>query len=250
MPLPLTLGALSGELLGVQSVGGAESKMRRTAWAFIGRPGFLTAEFVAGRRVRYLAPLQIYAAAGTLFFASVAMNSDGPPLLLRMLRTPRKPGAPPSPEVRLINHELGRHVQRFQALSREERHDLVNDTYQRYSGSAMFVLVPVIAALLWARYRRARRTFSEHLIFALHLQAFAYAASLAAVWSPLSWFGAVRWLVLSWIAGYGYLAIRRVYDATRPQWKTVATCLGFGAVYSALWFVTVIGLAALAVMRA
>ena len=250
VPLPLSLGTLSGELLGVQFVGGAESKLLRTTLAFFARPGLLTAEFLAGRRVRYIAPLQIYAAAGTAFFASVALNQDGPPLLLRMLRTPPKPGTPIPPEARLLDHELGRHVQRFQALTREERHDLMNDTYQRFSGSAMFLLVPAIAALLWLRYRRAKRTFSEHVIFALHIQAFAYVASLAAVWAPFAWFAAVRWLVLVAIAVYAFLAFRRVYDHRRPRWSTIATFAGLGAIYAAMLVVTIFTLAAIAMMRA
>ena len=37
-----------------------DSRVLRTLWPLLTRPGFLTTEYLAGRRVRYVAPLRLY----------------------------------------------------------------------------------------------------------------------------------------------------------------------------------------------
>lgn len=48
------LGELAGELFDW------DSRFWRTLWPLLVRPGFLTAEYIAGRRARYVAPLRLY----------------------------------------------------------------------------------------------------------------------------------------------------------------------------------------------
>jgi hypothetical protein len=46
----------------------ADSRFWRTLWALVAKPGFLTREFFAGRRARYLPPVRLYLVISVLFF--------------------------------------------------------------------------------------------------------------------------------------------------------------------------------------
>jgi hypothetical protein len=50
-----------------------DSRMARTAPAFLLRPGFLTAEWSAGRRARYSSPLRLYLLASAVFFLATGL---------------------------------------------------------------------------------------------------------------------------------------------------------------------------------
>lgn len=53
----------------------ADSRLWRTLSALLFRPGFLTREFLDGRRARYLPPLRLYLVVSVIFFVVVALNS-------------------------------------------------------------------------------------------------------------------------------------------------------------------------------
>src|SRR5579883_640995 len=59
----------------------ADSRLWRTIVPLLIRPGFLTREFLAGRRVRYLPPVRLYLVLSVLFFLIAAI-------------VPQRPGAP------------------------------------------------------------------------------------------------------------------------------------------------------------
>ena len=73
---------------------------------------------------------------------------------------------------------------------------------------AMFFLLPAFAALTSLAYRRRGRAYTEHLLFALHMHAFAYLCLSAMVLIPGE--GPVGTMLLVWWA-YLALALRRVF---------------------------------------
>ena len=56
-----------------ESISHADSRLWRTLWYLLTRPGFLTREFFAGRRVRYLPPFRLYLVISVLFFLVVGV---------------------------------------------------------------------------------------------------------------------------------------------------------------------------------
>ncbi|MCP4988191.1 MAG: DUF3667 domain-containing protein [Colwellia sp.] len=56
-----------------------DSRANRTLWPLITRPAFLTKEYFAGRRVRYVPPLRLYLFISIVFFLTLKFfaNSDG-----------------------------------------------------------------------------------------------------------------------------------------------------------------------------
>jgi len=63
-----------------ESISHADSRLWRTLWYLLSRPGFLTREFFEGRRVRYLPPFRLYLVISVAFFLIVGVP-EGPILV-------------------------------------------------------------------------------------------------------------------------------------------------------------------------
>jgi hypothetical protein len=64
-----TVVHFAGEAL--ESVSHADSRLWRTLWYLLARPGYLTKEFFAGKRVSYLPPFRLYLVISVAFFLTV-----------------------------------------------------------------------------------------------------------------------------------------------------------------------------------
>jgi hypothetical protein len=56
-----------------ESISHADSRLWKTLWYLVSRPGFLTREFFEGKRVRYLPPFRLYLVLSVLFFLIVGL---------------------------------------------------------------------------------------------------------------------------------------------------------------------------------
>jgi len=78
-----TLGHFAGEAF--ESITHADSRLWRTLWYLLARPGRLTREFFEGKRVRYLPPFRLYLVISLLFFLiaglpeQISIDVDGTP---------------------------------------------------------------------------------------------------------------------------------------------------------------------------
>jgi hypothetical protein len=100
-----------------------------------------------------------------------------------------------------------------------------------YIPTIMFVLLPLFALVLKLLYVRRRRYYAEHFIFLLHTHAFLYMLFTILLLAVMSgWMGG--WLMLgmlTWIAVYVFLAMRRVYGQSRI--KTFLKMWALGSAY-------------------
>ena len=71
-----TVAHFAGEAF--ESISHADSRLWRTLWYLFARPGFLTKEFFAGRRVAYLPPFRLYLVLSVLVFLFLSLSSDDP----------------------------------------------------------------------------------------------------------------------------------------------------------------------------
>ena len=69
-----TVSHFAGEAF--ESISHADSRLWRTLWYLFTRPGFLTREFFAGRRVSYLPPFRLYLVISVLFFLVAGVPKD------------------------------------------------------------------------------------------------------------------------------------------------------------------------------
>jgi hypothetical protein len=70
-----TIGHFAGEAF--ENISHADSRLWRTLLYLLTKPGFLTREFFAGHRVRYLPPFRLYLVISVLFFLVVGLGGNG-----------------------------------------------------------------------------------------------------------------------------------------------------------------------------
>jgi len=192
-------------------------------------PGKLTTEYIAGRRVTYLPPFRLYLVLSVLFFVIASLGTADQ---VRLYQPEVRSGSPggglnqKSPEE--ICHDLQidlgpaaqAHLKRAcEGIVKDRGKTFLHDVFNLLP-KAMFVFLPLIAFFNMLLYWRPRQRYAVHLLFFLHLHAFAFLAftlaSLAThagdAWPALA--PATRVLSAALLLGiplYVLLALRRVF---------------------------------------
>ncbi len=194
----------------VDDVLSLDARVVRTLRALLSRPGWMTCEYLAGRRVDFIPPFRLYllVSAANLALATVLKAN-------RFFFFSAQPGAE---NARVI----------------------------AWLPRIMFLALPAFAGLLALVYRR--RFFAEHLVFALHFHSAAFILAtvhllLVASKTPAWLAPAARVLdgvIPVALLVYLYVALRRVYGRSR-----LATAASMAAVMGGYALVLAGALAAL-----
>jgi hypothetical protein len=223
----------------------ADSRLWSTMMALMLKPGLLTREFLAGRRVKYLPPLRLYLVLSVIFFLilssardhdarALAIHTEGGKTTIAMVNLSdaqdlaAKPGETPEQRAdRICKPEYegpGRDVI-VPFLNKGCRRSLLDNGHTVAEATlhniprAMFIFVPALAAVMKLMYWRPRRYYIEHLLFFVHTHAFIFALFglyvllLRLVPAALDdWIQPAVW---SYAAYYLFVSMRRVYGQGR-----------------------------------
>ncbi|MES2758252.1 MAG: DUF3667 domain-containing protein [Pseudomonadota bacterium] len=202
-----------------------EGKLWKTLALLLFSPGKLTTEYIAGRRARYVQPLRIYLTFSILFFA---LLKYGPHQLIES-------GAPGSQVVAAenvrVNSKLGTinpawelKLKRIVTMPREQSIALGKSIFFGYVPYVMFCLMPVFALFLKLLYLPSGRRYGEHVLFALHTNAFAFLMLGLIQAVPWTW---VNIALMVWLLAYLPIAMQRVYGGgklvTGVRWAVLMT---------------------------
>jgi hypothetical protein len=222
-----------------ESVTHADSRVWRTLWLLISKPGFLTREFLEGRRARYLPPFRLYLVLSVILFlvvSAVAHDTTTVEVTAPKVKAsvsledvqviPRNPAETPEQRAARIcdNAQYGAPDSMIPRL-KEGCRKVVLDDGQEFANAmlhniprALFLLLPLLALVMRAMYWR--RYYVEHLLFFIHNHAFTFTLyalmlSLLAVtsWGWLTTLGVL--VMLFYPPIYTYKAMRRVYAQRR-----------------------------------
>ncbi|HEX5343947.1 MAG TPA: DUF3667 domain-containing protein [Duganella sp.] len=97
-------------------------------------------------------------------------------------------------------------------LPPEEQVKVLKNGMNHYAPYAIFCLMPVFALLLKVLYLGSGRRFGEHMLFALHTNAFAFLMFSVIL---LAHYGLLQFALWCWLIGYLPWAMRRVYHSSR-----------------------------------
>jgi len=219
------LHELSHELLHV------DGKIFRSLRLLVAAPGALTREQFEGRRVRYISPIRLYLTFSVVYFAVAALT---PAISFRItvggqethgfsFRSPSEPRESNPDELRRLGFE-----------SQEELERAAGEAIVHWTPRAMFLLVPLFAAMIGLTVRRSGRNYPQQLYFALHVHA-AWFLILTA--GTLARFIPLRWTLLSlavpvWMLVYLILALRRAYGCRigGALWRAGVVAVAYGLV--------------------
>jgi hypothetical protein len=241
-----------------------EGALWRTLRLLITRPGRLTSEYLAGRRKRYVMPLRLYLTISFVFFLIVkgfgassivtleivtAVDSRGHPITaksdpaqypeaLRQMRA-----CIDVPGSCTWYDTLGARIG-LKATAQAERPDALVERFVGMAPYAVFVLLPLFAALVMLAYRRRRTNYGAHFVFSLHMHSFWYL--LVLVLAPLPGSAALIGLLLVPI-GYAVWALHTVY---RGRWSvTLLRSASIAICYIVALLVTISGLSIVSVVN-
>jgi len=162
-----------------------DTRFVRTLRPLIRRPGFLTEEYLAGRRASYVHPFKLYFAFSLVFFLAFAFsdyaviraNEPGVISIGTMGAEPTEDAGSESNESASGEGSLPTDgpidifINKLLAFAEDNPEEFNRLFIDRLSKS-LIVLVPIVALLLQGLYWRPR--YVAHLVFSLHIHSFAF----------------------------------------------------------------------------
>ncbi len=203
----------------VHELAHVDGKLIRTAGLLLLRPGQLTAEFLAGKRIRSVTPVRVYLLCSLLFFA-----------ILGLLPVSKMH----------VNITKGGDAQLIEAADRVNKDPaILAHAMESAFPKAMFILMPLFALIVFAFYFRAERMYVPHFYFAVHYHAFAFVMlALFEALSPIHnrVFTVIRLLLVLTVFPYLGMALQRVYGGRR--WLTAVKTAAIVSIYLGFVLVT------------
>lgn len=207
----------------------------------LARPGFLTREYLAGRRAHYLPPLRVYLIVSVLYFvvaaAAPTLDTGGselaaPGVRIGLSGSSNDPMVTPQ-EREEIMARLNESPRLLRPVLRAVAEDPAGFRARIFTTMprVFFAMLPVFAAIVALFFRG--RTFPTALVFAVHLHAFAFLAltitELAKFSGSIGVALAASGAVLLVLVLYVLRAFRAVYGG---GWVSIAgRSLAIGVVY-------------------
>ncbi len=249
-----------------------DSKLFRTFKSLLFKPGFLTQEYLAGRRARYVPPLRLYLVLSfTLFIllawtAEVDMNAGGGSNGEAGNRRSNINITLPSPDSAAASEtpangrdsgddtaaaDTGESESTIGALISEQiaravaDPDRFRDAFLDRLAQVVFLLLPAFALLLKVLYRR--RLYVHHLIFSVYFHSFAFAVIIVSNLIELVGFDTLSGILVLVIPVYLLFGMKRAYEQKWPRtilkWGTLGMAhmsalliTLFGALATTLFF--------------
>jgi hypothetical protein len=274
-----------------------EGKLWATLRLLIFKPGQLTAQFLRGRRVPYINPLRLYLTLSLVMFALIKLNGvDLPQVTLDQKSIgasythtgpdpadPRKRAAATlsitaheTSEDQLsivtaamklaarVNQHWANNAASFMRAPPEEKADILNHGFLANLPYMLIGALPLFALYLKLIYRRSGHRYGEHLVFALHVSAFAFLLASAMILIPgnLGWLIAclsqpfyslisawdcVQVLPVLWSLAYLPTALRAVYGG--GTWAAWGKSMVLVTVHVLVIFSLVVGAEIIAILR-
>jgi hypothetical protein len=241
VPPDPSVGELAGDAW--HELSGYDGRIAATVRGLL-RPGYLTREYIAGRRARYLSPMRLYLIVSVIYFLAA---SSTPPTMSTTRRG--VVAAPGGIQIGVTGSANGAD------LSAEERADLLASAEKAPSilrpllraiaadpiafrarvltimPRVFFALLPVFALIVALFYRNRR--FPTSLVFAVHLHACAFAvftlSEAAKLTGSISFAVTVGSVLTVVFAVYALMALRAVFGGSWPI--TVAKAAAIAVIY-------------------
>lgn len=203
----------------VHEIAHVDGKLIRTAGLLLFKPGELTREFLAGKRVRSVTPVRVYLLCSVLFFGIMSLLPVG------QLH---------------VSITKGGDAQLHKAADRVNKDPaILAHALESAFPKAMFILMPLFALVVFTFYFSAERMYVPHFYFAVHYHAFVFA--MLALFEVLSLLhgrtvGIVRLLLFLTLFPYLGMALQRVYGGRR--WLTAVKTAAILTIYGTFIILT------------
>jgi hypothetical protein len=183
------------------------SRFSRTLFHLTTKPGFISREYIAGHKARYVPPLRLYIITSLVLVLLLSLQNalntslKDLPIIINTdsesvsdielggkseVRTTEEVEAEiekgvEAMELDWLSEEQAKEFRALVKNQADKAYRVLKDDPSRFVASVldtlpplMFVLLPLFALLLKLVYLRSHRFYTEHLVFALHNHSFLY----------------------------------------------------------------------------
>jgi len=236
-----------------------DSKFFRTIIPLICKPGWLTVEYMKGRRKAFVEPFKLFLVISIIYFILLPFggepgtenitpvtadsiilqsrnNADANKLKYSLKGVPITKAGRDSIKNEIDSVGLKRYVEKHYAnepgwtklLMRQTIKIMISTgqslttVLEHTASKLIFLLIPVFAGLLKLFYLRRKRLYFEHLIFSLHLHAFIFLLFIVYLLIELMFPVSLFFIILI-IMAYAFMALKKYYG--QPFGKTLAKML-------------------------
>ncbi|HEY2683974.1 MAG TPA: DUF3667 domain-containing protein [Steroidobacteraceae bacterium] len=226
----------------------SDSRLWRTLRLLWFKPGALSEEYIAGRRMSYLPPFRLYLIVSVAYFF-VASFTHNDVVVLSITDDNKANASQKGFTCEQVNMGAEMGLPQLDARLKRVCQDATSNNGAQLKHlmvgavpKAMFLFLPLVAWLSMMFYRRPHYPFAVHWLFFLHLHAFFFSAALLTqvgdlltLLSPaLKFPNSLLKVVIFWtLLIYALFAARRVF---KNGWLlTLAKGLGMAVVYFAVF---------------
>ena len=216
------------------------SKLFHTLLALLARPGLLTNEWIAGRRKRYLKPLNLFLGVFAVSLFAYSVYKPVSRFDVGRIVSYDKTGK--------LMEMIGRHAEK-RHMEAGEMIDQMSERWQRFVSLSQLLFVVSCALVLQLIFVFTRRYFVEHLVFSIHFVSFS-TLTLVLLWPVYFLIGlkpggaTTAVVVLKWLLDFVYMffAVRAVYRLgnVKTLLSSLLLVLGYFASYLLIYASTLI----------
>ena len=201
-----------------------DNKLVKSIPLLLLKPGFLSREFIQGKRVRYSSPLKLFLFASLAYFFLLGLSGNN--LNINSNTKAKEVGVnqqstPDSIKTPKVNRD---HKESFFEKRIEEKvknPEQLSSMIIKGFSYMFFLLMPLFALLLSGLLKRCNKKYVDHLIFSVHFHTFGfYIFSIPLLFKLISGielqFQDFMGLIV--ITGYLALAIKNIYEI--KFWKS------------------------------
>lgn len=215
-----------------------DSKFIKSFKYLLFKPGLLTKDYIAGKRIRFMRPIQIFIISSVLFYFFMPRTSSFYESCYELQESYRaayfNPGNPIKYNINeklrvLALKETGRNApdsvtgKTISAIKLK-----VEDTAASISKTWLFIVVPVWGLFFYGLFYRQNNFYSPHLVFAMHIFSFFLITDMLAL---ILLFNVLKFHVIKstvhllpllfLILAYTIVAVKRFYNQTTANaiWK-------------------------------
>ena len=218
-----------------------DSKIVRTLIPLFRKPGFLTQEWTAGKRMRYITPLKLYVTFSAFCF--LAMSFRGTMYKVAKSDFNISIDATKSEKADLPGVESSLDTLFKKKIGKPDKESIaaIKDKFIARLPTTNFLLMPVVAGIFALLYIRQKRFYVEHLVFTLHYYSFIFLVVTVTSLLPPQFLvsNVLRGIALLWMLAYLPIALVRNYQ--QGYLKTFVKLGIFGVVYGLVVTVALFG---------
>jgi len=243
LPEHLTTGYFLKEFL--NNYFSFDSRFLKTLKPLLFKPSWLTHEFIRGRRIRYINPVQLFIFSSFIYFLVdslvfverpekkdlVVFSSNGTDINSDSLDRTKIDSLllednDSTMSRSILNHFL-RRAYKFNQLDRASQNAIISKTLSY----AIFFLTPIFALYLRLFFKKKDSLYLENLIFSLHFHAFYFVlATIFLILGRIFPFEFIKAISYILITVYIFIALQSFYSFS---WKsTLARFTGLFILYS------------------